>query len=63
MANELKIRRVPSRAGYHAEEDLIADNEGSLWPLRRVASDNQEPCGPERNDCAGQLDRLGIEHN
>lgn len=63
MANELKIRRVPSRAGYHAEEDLIADNEGSLWPLRRVASDNQEPCGPERNDCAGQLDRLGIEYN
>jgi large repetitive protein len=63
MADELQIRRVPSRAGYHAEEDLIADNEGSLWPLRRVASDNQAPCGPERNDCAGQLDRLGIEHN
>ena len=63
MADQLKIRRVPSRAGYHAEEDLIADNEGSLWPLKRVASDNQVPCGPERNDCAGQLDRLGIEHN
>jgi RHS repeat-associated protein len=62
MADSLGIRRVPSIFGQHAEENLITDYEGSLWPLRRVGTDALDPCGPEWHDCAGQLDRLRIEH-
>jgi hypothetical protein len=62
-ADNLGIRIVPSIGGQHAEEDLLLDNEGTLWQLERVASDNQGACGPEGHDCAGQMDRLGIEHN
>lgn len=62
-ADNLGIRIVPSINGQHAEEDLLLDNEDWLWPLKRVASDNQGACGPESHDCAGQMDNLGIEHN
>jgi hypothetical protein len=62
MADSLGIRTVTNHLGQHAEEDLISDNEGSLWPLKRVGADPQAPCGIDRNDCAGQLGRLGIEH-
>jgi len=62
-ADNLGIRTVPSIGGQHAEEDLMLDNQDTLWPLKRVASDNQGACGPESHDCAGQMDDLGIEHN
>ncbi|MFV2022970.1 Hint domain-containing protein, partial [Micromonospora sp. LOL_023] len=45
-ADALGIRRVPSRRGRHAEENLIADNDGSMWPLKRVGTDARTPCGP-----------------
>ena len=54
---------MPNVDGMHAEEELMQDNQGTLWPLRRVASDNQGACGPESHDCAGQMDNIGIEHN
>jgi hypothetical protein len=63
VADGLNIRLVTSRGPSHAEEDLLADNDNSLWPLERVASDNQPPCGIDRHDCAGQLDSRGIQHN
>jgi len=56
------IRRVPSITDYDAEENLMEDNRGSLTPLQRVGTDPQLPCGPDERDCAGQMDRLGIEH-
>jgi hypothetical protein len=62
-ADDLGIRIMPSINGQHAEEDLLLDNRDTLWPLKRVASDNQGACGPESHDCAGQMDNLGIEHN
>jgi len=62
-ADNLKIRIVPNVDGMHGEEELMEDNRNTLWPLKRVASDNQGACGPERHDCAGQMDNLGIEHN
>jgi hypothetical protein len=62
-ADNLEIRTVTSIDGQHAEEDLLLDNKDTLWPLERVASDNQGACGPEWHDCAGQMDDLGIEHN
>ncbi len=62
MADSLGIRRVPSLADQHAEENLLSDNNGSLWPLRRVGTDARTPCGLEEHNCAGQLDDLGIEH-
>jgi hypothetical protein len=62
-ADNLGIRTVTSIDGQHAEEDLLLDNKDTLWPLERVASDNQRACGPELHDCAGQMDNLGIEHN
>ena len=63
MADNLGIRRVPSIFGQHAEENLVSDNEGSLWPLERVGTDVRDPCGPDENDCAGMLDDLGTEHS
>ena len=62
MADSLGIRRVPSLADQHAEENLISDNEGSIWPLKRVGTDARIPCGPDEHDCAAQLDALGIGH-
>jgi len=62
-ADNLGIRIVPNVNGMHAKEELMQDNQGTLWSLRRVASDNQGACGPESHDCAGQMDKLGIEHN
>jgi hypothetical protein len=56
------IRRVASIADNDAEENLIADNQNTLSPLERVGTDPQLPCGPEQRDCAGQMDRLRIEH-
>ena len=63
MADSLNIRRVASIFGQHAEENLVSDNEGTLWPLERVGTDVRDPCGPDENDCAGMLDNLGIEHS
>lgn len=63
MADELGIRRVPSLADQHAEENLVSENEDSLWPLRRVGTDKRAPCGPEEHNCAGLLDSRGIEYN
>ncbi|MEV6964417.1 LamG-like jellyroll fold domain-containing protein [Hamadaea sp. NPDC051192] len=62
MTDKLGIRRVPSLADQHAEENLASDNAGSLWPLERVGTDARSPCGPDEHNCAGLLDRLGIEH-
>ena len=62
MADQLGLRRVPSLADQHAEENLVSDNEGSLWPLKRVGTDARTPCGQDEHDCAGLLDSLGIEH-
>ncbi len=62
MADQLNLRRVPSLADQHAEENLVSDNEGSLWPLKRVGTDARTPCGPGGHNCAGLLDSLGIEH-
>ncbi|WJK43714.1 polymorphic toxin-type HINT domain-containing protein [Solwaraspora sp. WMMA2056] len=61
-ADALGIRRVPSRRGRHAEENLIADNDGSMWPLKRVGTDARTPCGPAEHNCARQLTDRGIEH-
>lgn len=62
MADSLNIRRAPNLFGKHAEENLISDYEGKLWPLERVGTDPQGPCGPTWHDCAGQLGNLGIEN-
>lgn len=51
------------RSGGLVERGLLLDSENTLWPLKRVASDNQGACGPESHNCAGQMDDLGIEHN
>jgi len=61
-ADTLGIRRVPSGRGRHAEENLIADNDGSMWPLKRVGTDARTPCGPTEHNCAQQLTDRGIEH-
>jgi hypothetical protein len=63
MADNLNIRRVPSIFGQHAEENLVSDNDGSLWPLERVGTDVRDPCGPDENNCAAILDSRGIEHS
>jgi hypothetical protein len=62
MARSLGIRRVPSIYDQHAEENLISDYQGSFTQLKRVGTDVRAPCGVEEHNCAGQLDRLGIEH-
>jgi len=46
-ADNLGIRTVASIDGLHAEEDLLLDNKDTLWPLKRVASDNQGACARE----------------
>jgi hypothetical protein len=63
MADNLNIRRVASIFGQHAEENLVSDNDGSLWPLERVGTDVRDPCGPDENNCAAILDSRGIEHS
>jgi hypothetical protein len=63
MADNLNIRRVHSIFGQYAEENLVSDNDGSLWPLERVGTDVRDPCGPDENNCAAILDSRGIEHS
>ena len=58
MADELGIRRVPTLGTQHAEENLITDNQGSLWPLLRIGTYSQDPCP----GCSDLMDQLGIEH-
>jgi RHS repeat-associated protein len=62
VADSLGIRRVPTLADQHAEENLLSENEGSMWPLKRVGTDARDPCGPTEHNCAQQLTDLGIEH-
>jgi hypothetical protein len=58
MADELGIRRVPTLGTQHAEENLITDNQGSLWSLLRIGTYSQDPC----LSCSDLMDQLGIEH-
>ena len=56
-ADRLGVRRVPSRRGTHAEEDLLREVPG----LRRVGTSRRAPCGPGEHNCAGQLQQAGVE--
>ncbi|WP_444923039.1 FG-GAP-like repeat-containing protein [Microbulbifer sp. DLAB2-AF] len=56
-ADALGIKRVPSRRGTHAEEDLMHYVNG----LKKVGTSKRSPCGASEHNCAAQLLKRGIE--
>ena len=57
MADALGIKRVPSKKGNHAEENLM----DAIHDLKAVGTSKRDPCGPSEHDCAGQLEKRNIK--
>ncbi len=56
MADALGIKAVPSKAGHHAEENLLRE----VSDLKAVGTSKRWPCGPTEHNCAQQLIDRGV---
>lgn len=57
VAEKLGVKIVKSKAGQHAEENLMREVPG----LKRVGTSVRAPCGPTEHNCAQQLADALIE--